>query len=345
MALLDHPKSKLWHCWPPDEVLERLGASANGLTSADARKLLAEHGPNALKEAKPISPWAIFFAQFKSVVIWVLIGAGALSGMLGEAIDAIAIFAIVILNAVVGFYQEFSAEKSVAALMRMTAPQAKVRRDGAVTTVVSTDIAPGDILELEPGDVVAADARLLNASSLKCVEAMLTGESEAVAKAAETLDQPELPLGDRKNIIFMGTSVAAGSGRAIVVATRMQTEIGGIATLIGDAGKDKETPLQRKLEAFGRILLSFGFFSLNRCFGGGGSLGLWFLGDDRSGRDLAPPWRIGFGAPLFRSSALEGKTLRECCTSHRIDDDFVCDMRRRDARSCLRTTDLFDTGS
>ena len=249
------PESKPWHCETPDEVLQRLGASAIGLTNADARKLLAEHGPNALKEAKPISPWVIFFAQFKSVVIWVLIGAGALSGLLGEAIDAFAIFAIVILNAVVGFYQEFSAEKSISALMRMTAPRAKVRRDGAVTSVAATDLVPGDILELEPGDVVAADARLLNASSLTCVEAMLTGESEAIGKSAETLGELELPLGDRKNMIFMGTSVAAGSGHAVVVATGMQTEIGGIATLIGDASEDKGTPLQRKLEAFGRILL------------------------------------------------------------------------------------------
>ena len=248
-------KSKPWHCETPDEVLERLGASAIGLTNADARRLLAEHGPNALKEAKPISPWAIFFAQFKSVVIWVLIGAGALSGLLGEAIDAIAIFAIVILNAVVGFYQEFSAEKSIAALMRMTAPQAKVRRDGAVTTVAAADVVPGDILELEPGDVVAADARLLMASSFTCVEAMLTGELEAIAKSAETLGEPELPLSDRKNMIFMGTSVAAGSGHAVVVATGMHTEIGGIAALIGEASEDKGTPLQRKLEAFGRILL------------------------------------------------------------------------------------------
>jgi Ca2+-transporting ATPase len=169
--------------------------------------------------------------------------------------QSFAIFAIVILNAVVGFYQEFSAEISVAALMRMTAPQAKVRRDGAVTTVAATDVVSGDILELEPGDVVAADARLLIASSLTCVEAMLTGEPEAVAKSAATLDKPGLPLGDRKNMIFMGANVAAGSGRAVVVATGMQTEIGGIATLLGDAGEDKGTPLQRKLEAFGRILL------------------------------------------------------------------------------------------
>jgi Ca2+-transporting ATPase len=251
----DQQKSKPWHCGTPDEVLKRLGASAIGLTSADARRLFAEHGSNALKEVKPISPWAIFFAQFKSVVVWVLIGAGALSGVLGEAIDAFAIFAIVILNAVVGFYQEFSAEKSIAALMRMTAPEAKIRRDGAVTTVAAADVVPGDILELEPGDVVAADARLLMASSFTCIEALLTGESESVAKSAETLDQPALPLGDRKNMIFMGTNVAAGSGHAVVVATGMHTEIGGIATLIGDAGENKGTPLQRKLEAFGRTLL------------------------------------------------------------------------------------------
>jgi P-type Ca2+ transporter type 2C len=164
----DQRKSTPWHCGTLDEVLERLGASAIGLTSADARRLFAEH---------------------------------------------------------------------------------------AVTTVAAADVVPGDILELEPGDVVAADARLLNVSSLTCIEALLTGESEAVAKSAETLGQPELPLGDRKNMIFMGTSIAAGSGHAVVVATGMQTEIGGIATLIGDAGEDKGTALQRKLEAFGCLLL------------------------------------------------------------------------------------------
>ena len=111
----DQQKSKPWHCGTPDEVLKRLGASAIGLTSADARRLLAEHGPNALKEVKPISPWAIFFAQFKSVVVWVLIGAGALSGVLGEAIDAFAIFAIVILNAVVGVVAILASRRSAAA--------------------------------------------------------------------------------------------------------------------------------------------------------------------------------------------------------------------------------------
>ncbi|WP_156964599.1 HAD-IC family P-type ATPase [Methylocapsa aurea] len=244
-----------WHCGTSAEALERLGASAIGLTAAEARTRLARHGKNLLKEAKPISPWAIFFAQFKSVVVWILIGACAVSAMLGEALDAFAILAIVGLNAVVGFIQEFSAEKSIAALQKMTAPQAKVWRDGAVTTLAAADIVPGDILEIESGDLVAADARLLSASQLACVEATLTGESEAVAKRASVLDQAELPIGDRENMIFMGASVAAGSGRAVVVATAMQTEIGAIATLVSEAGGKEETPLQRKLESFGRILL------------------------------------------------------------------------------------------
>lgn len=251
----DPPRSRPWHCGTPADVLERLGVNATGLTAAEARRLLAKHGPNALKEAEPISSWAIFFAQFKSVVIWILIGACIVSTMLGESIDALAILAIVVLNAGVGFAQEYSAEKSIAALKKMTAPQAKVWRDEAVTTVAATDIVPGDILEVESGDLVAADARLLSASSLACVEAVLTGESEAVAKSVRVLDQPELAIGDRENMIFMGASVVAGTGRAVVVATAMQTEVGGIATLISESAGEEETPLQRKLDAFGRILM------------------------------------------------------------------------------------------
>jgi Ca2+-transporting ATPase len=175
--------------------------------------------------------------------------------VLGESIDAIAIFAIVILNSVIGFYQEFSAEKSIAALRKMTAPRAKVLRDGGVKVVPSAEVVPGDVLELEAGDLVAADARLLQATSLRCVEAALTGESEAVTKRATTLDRPEIPLGDRENMVFLGTSVAAGQGRAVIVGTAMDTEIGRIAGLIQEARTEGGTPLQQKLEAFGRILV------------------------------------------------------------------------------------------
>lgn len=244
-----------WHTKTSEQVLQQLQSSITGLSSTEAAQRLLSNGPNELKEGKRISAWQIFLGQFKSLIVWILIVAGIISGVLGETVDAIAILAIVVLNAVIGFYQEHSAEKSIAALKKMAAPQAKVWRDGAIKAVPAAEIVTGDVLELEAGDLVAADARLLSAASFKCVESALTGESEAVEKQAVTLDQAEVPLGDRKNMIFMGTSVAAGSGRALVVATAMQTEIGGIAGLLAEAGADEDTPLQQKLTSFGRILV------------------------------------------------------------------------------------------
>lgn len=244
-----------WHTQSREVLLLQLQTSVTGLSSAEAAHRLISSGPNELKEGKRISPWQIFVGQFKSLIVWILILAGIVSGVLGETVDAIAILAIVVLNAVIGFYQEHSAEKSIAALKKMAAPQAKVWRDGAIRAVPAAEIVTGDVLELEAGDLVAADARLLSAASFKCVESALTGESEAVEKQAVTLDEAEVPLGDRKNMIFMGTGVAAGSGRAVVVATAMQTEIGGIAGLLAAAGADEETPLQQKLTSFGRILV------------------------------------------------------------------------------------------
>jgi len=249
------PPGKAWYCLSAEEALAQLGSTATGLSVQEAAQRLAANGPNELKEGKRINPWQIFLGQFKSLIVWILIVAGIISGVLGEMVDAIAILAIVVLNAVIGFYQEHSAEKSIAALKKMAAPQAKVWRDGAIKAVPAAEIVAGDVLELEAGDLVAADARLLTAASFKCVESALTGESEAVEKQAVTLDQAEVPLGDRKNMIFMGTSVAAGSGRALVVATAMQTEIGSIAGLLVEAGADEDTPLQQKLTSFGRILV------------------------------------------------------------------------------------------
>ncbi len=245
-----------WHALATTEVRRLLDADLQaGLSSPEAARRLAANGPNELKEGKRISPLQIFLGQFKSLIIWILIVAGVVSGILGEAVDCIAILAIVALNAVIGFYQEFNAERSIAALKKMTAPRAKVRRDGKVTSISASDIAAGDIIELEAGDLVAADARLLEASSLKCVESALTGESDAVEKQAMTLDKDDLPLGDRENMVFMGTSVATGQGIAVVVATAMNTEIGRIAGLITDAGADTGTPLQQKLDSFGRVLV------------------------------------------------------------------------------------------
>lgn len=249
------PKTTPWHTQPMEAALLGLGSSPNGLSQEEAAKRLAANGPNELKEAKPISPLAIFLGQFKSLIVWILIVAGAVSGFLGEVVDAVAIFAIVLLNAIIGFFQEYNAEKSIAALKKMTAPQAKVRRDGKLATIPAAGIVAGDILELESGDLVAADARLIEASSLKCVEAALTGESDAVEKRVATLSGEDIPLGDRQNMVFMGTGVATGQGIALVVATAMETEIGRIAGLIEQAGSDAETPLLKKLDAFGRLLV------------------------------------------------------------------------------------------
>jgi P-type Ca2+ transporter type 2C len=212
LPITGHPKVAAWHNRSAEEVLAHLGSSATGLSAAEAAQRLAASGPNELKEGKRISPLQIFLGQFKSLIIWILIAAGIISGVLGEVVDTIAILAIVVLNAVIGFYQEFSPEQSIAALKKMTAPQAKVRRDGKVTSIPASGIVAGDILALEAGEVVAADARLLTVASLKCIESALTGESDAVTKEPATLEPGDVPLGDRVNMVFMGTSVVAGTG-------------------------------------------------------------------------------------------------------------------------------------
>ena len=207
-SIAEQPEAKAWHSQSAAEVLAQLGSSASGLSAQEAGQRLAADGPNELQEGKRISPLQILLGQFKSLIIWILIAAGVISGLLGEVVDCIAILAIVVLNAVIGCYQEFKAEKSIAALKILTAPQAKVRRDGQVTSVPASGIVAGDILALEAGDLVAADARLLTAASLRCIEATLTGESEAENKRPATLERDDVPLGDRENMVFMGTSVA-----------------------------------------------------------------------------------------------------------------------------------------
>jgi len=244
-----------WHQQSAGQVLAQLGATIDGLTAAEAAKRLADNGPNALKESQRVSAWRILIAQFNSLMIWILLAAGAVAGALGEWVDAITIAVIVLLNAAIGFYQEWSAAKSIAALHELTAPQAKVRRDGQVVGIAAAEIVTGDVLELEAGDLIAADARLLQAASLTCVESALTGESEAVDKQPEALPVADTPLGDRDNLVFMGTHVAAGTGQGVVVATAMATELGRIAGLIESATADQGTPLQRKLDAFSRVLV------------------------------------------------------------------------------------------
>jgi len=244
-----------WHALAAEDVLTRTGSAQAGLSSQEAAARLADQGRNQLIEGESIRPHQILLNQFKGLIIWILLGAGVVSGLLGEWLDCAAILAIVLLNAALGFYQEFKAGRSIAALRHLTAPQAAVLRDGQALSTPASDVVQGDVLLLEAGTLVAADARVLASASLRCVESALTGEAKAVNKQAATLAAGEIALGDRANMVFMGTGVAAGTGRAVVVATAMGTELGRIASLLEAGGKEEKTPLQRRLDALGRGLV------------------------------------------------------------------------------------------
>jgi Ca2+-transporting ATPase len=226
---------------------------ADGLTAQLAARRLAEVGPNEIAQQRSRSPWAMLLGQFSSPLIWLLLAACVISGVVGDALDAAAIGVILVLNALVGFFQEFRAEKAISALRQMTAPEARVVRDGQAALVAAAQVVPGDLLLLEPGDVVAADARLLEAHALSTNEAALTGESLPVEKSTAPVRQ-DAPLAERHDCVFMGTSVATGAARAQVVATGMKTELGRIAHLLAHA-EETETPLQGRLRRLGRTLL------------------------------------------------------------------------------------------
>jgi Ca2+-transporting ATPase len=239
-----------------EEALKELQSdSQQGLSQLEADKRLAQFGLNQLEAKKQINPWGIFLEQFKAFLIWVLIGAALISGFLGEWGDTIAIIAIVILNAILGFIQEYKAEKSLAALRKLTFPVSKVIRNGQSVSIPSSHLVPGDVIELEAGDSIPADARLLWVSSqFTAQEASLTGESNPVAKNIQAITDKEVPLAERANMVFMGTSVASGKGKALVIATGMKTSLGEIASLVQEI-RHEITPLQRKLEVFGKWIV------------------------------------------------------------------------------------------
>ncbi|GMU01602.1 cation-translocating P-type ATPase [Corallococcus caeni] len=226
---------------------------ASGLTSQEAARRLREQGPNEIRRAEARSPVRQFLEQFNSPMIWLLLGACILSGFIGELADAVAIGTIVLFNALVGFFQEYRAERAVLALRSMTAPRARVLRDGRSRLVPAAQVVSGDVLVLEAGDVVAADARLLEAHSLATNEAPLTGESTPVEKHAVPV-APEAPLAERHDCVFLGTAVTSGTGRAEVIATGMRTELGRIAHLL-ESAEESVTPLQVRLAGVSRMLL------------------------------------------------------------------------------------------
>ncbi|MCX5645350.1 MAG: calcium-translocating P-type ATPase, SERCA-type [Phycisphaerae bacterium] len=244
-----------WHRDVENAARELGTDPSSGLTSSEAAARIEKHGRNQLKEAPKRSPWAIFLDQFKDFMIWVLIGAALVSGVLQEVVDAVAIIAIVILNAVLGFFQEYRAEKSLAALKKLSSPTSKVIRSGKHAVLASEELVPGDIVELEAGDSVPADGRVAwVTSNFSVQEASLTGESTPVVKTAAVLDEPEVPLADRTNMVYLGTSVASGRAKILVTETGMQTELGNIAGMIQEIEREA-TPLQKKLEEFGKWIV------------------------------------------------------------------------------------------
>jgi len=243
-----------WHQTTREDILSSLKTDPKqGLSQAEVQRRLAEYGPNELIERGLKNPWLILWEQLTAIMVVILIIAAVISALLGDYIDAIAILAIVILNAILGFAQEYRAEKAMAALKKMAIPIVKVHRDGQVQEISTRELVPGDILLLEAGNIVPADARLLESANLRAQEAALTGESEPVEKNPTILEGANLPLGDRLNLVYMGTVVTYGRGVAVVVETGMQTELGKIAEMIQTVEREP-TPLQRRLEQMGRGL-------------------------------------------------------------------------------------------
>ncbi len=247
--------SKLWHTQLIDETLTLLEVQQDsGLHGGEVTQRREQYGPNELVERGLKSPWQILLEQFRETMVIVLIVAALISAVIGDVKDMIAILAIVILNAVLGFVQEYRAEQAMAALKKMSAPVVKVRRDGHVVEIKSVELVPGDIILLEVGDAIPADGRLINATNLKVQEASLTGESIPVEKATDPIPGgEEVPLGDRKNMVYLGTAVTYGRGSAVVVDTGMSTELGKIADMIQTV-ESEQTPLQRRMAQLGKTL-------------------------------------------------------------------------------------------
>jgi len=242
-----------WHCIEADEALARLDASEMGLTQADARKRLLDHGPNIIPEKRRRSLLILLAGQFTDFMIVVLLLAALISGFIGELQDTIAILVIVLLNAIIGAVQEFRAERAVAALREMAAPDARVLRDGEAVTLPAANVVPGDVVLLETGNIVPAEIRLIEVEEMQADESTLTGESHPVSKTEACLTGTDLPLGDRLNLAFKSSMITRGRGKGVVIATGLDTEIGRIAQLLhGEEGV--KTPLQVRLIRFGRYL-------------------------------------------------------------------------------------------
>ncbi len=248
-----------YHARKVDDIFREFSTSPTGLKSEEAEKRLKEYGPNELKEEKKLSPLKILLEQFNSFIVWILIAAVAISMFLGDYIEGAVIIIILIMNALIGFFQEYRAEKAIKALKKLAGLKAKVLRDGGRREISASMVVPGDIIFVETGDKIQADARLFEISNLEVSESSLTGESTPVAKDLALLEHAI--VAEQKNMIFSGTIVTKGRGRAVVVRTGMKTEIGRIAEMIEET-EEEETPLQKRLDQFGKFL---GYLTIGIC--------------------------------------------------------------------------------
>ncbi|MBK8781011.1 MAG: cation-translocating P-type ATPase [Anaerolineales bacterium] len=247
-----------WHTLETKSVLDEFSSSSEtGLTSTQVNENKAKYGANELIERGGRTAFQILWEQITATMVLILIGAAVMAGLLGDTKNTIAILSIVTLYALLGFLQEYRAEQAIAALKKMSVPNVRVLRDGNLQELSARELVPGDIIQLETGNVIPADLRLLEAVNLRIQEAALTGESEPIEKHTAALSGEDLPLGDRRNMSFMGTIITQGRGLALVVATGMQTELGKIADLIQQV-KHEQTPLQRRLDALGKNLAVIG---------------------------------------------------------------------------------------
>ena len=255
--LLENPTTKIWQFTLDKLAIFLETDSERGLAGEEVKRRHAEFGPNELPEAPPPSLLKLFLSQFTSVIVWVLIGAAVISGLLEDWLDAAAILAILLLNGLLGFVQEFRAERSLAALRNMSLAMARVVRDGVLRSIPARELVPGDLIILEAGDRIPSDVRLIYATNFQTHEASLTGESTAIQKDAGAIAGTDVPLAERTNMAFMGTVSVSGKARALVVATALRTELGRIAAMIQKATEAErtETPLQHRLEQFGYTLL------------------------------------------------------------------------------------------
>jgi Ca2+-transporting ATPase len=243
-----------WHSIDLDDVAARLDTCLrSGLSEREAARRLARYGPNQLEAARVVAPWRLLLGQLKNVLILILLAAVGLSVVLGHGTEALVITVIVLFAALLGFAQEYRAERAIEALRQMAAPTATVLRDGEEVDIPARELVPGDVMLLRAGDKASADGRLSEVVSLQAEESALTGESLPVEKQTGALTEGELPVGDRTNMVYAGTTITHGRGRAVVVATGMETEFGGIARMLQTIERAK-TPLQLSLDRVAMIL-------------------------------------------------------------------------------------------